>query len=77
MKDHKLLPGVITGDIGPKIGYNNMDNGFARFDHVKIPRRNMAMRFATVDESGKYRKKNTDSSASKVAYITMMQVRVD
>ena len=28
-------PGVTTGDIGPKIGYPNMDNGFARFDQVQ------------------------------------------
>jgi len=80
MEDHTLLPGVETGDIGPKIGYNNMDNGFARFDRVKIPRRNMAMRFASVDEEGSYGKVVGDSgassdAASKVAYITMMQVR--
>jgi acyl-CoA oxidase len=75
MKDHKLLPGVVTGDLGPKIGYNNMDNGFARFDHAVIPRRNMAMRFATVDESGNYSKKSVSDATSKVAYITMMQVR--
>eukprot|EP00986_Skeletonema_menzelii_P005041 scaffold1778_cov135-Skeletonema_menzelii.AAC.10 len=73
MEDHTLLPGVETGDIGPKIGYNNMDNGFARFDNVRIPRRNMAMRFAMVDEEGRYEKvvmkggsKNADA-ASKVA----------
>ncbi|KAL7484254.1 hypothetical protein ACHAW6_009902 [Cyclotella cf. meneghiniana] len=76
-KDHTLLPGVETGDIGPKIGYNNMDNGYARFDSVKIPRRNMAMRFATVDEEGRYQKVmgGAEEAASKVAYITMMQVR--
>jgi len=76
MNDHKLLKGVTTGDIGPKLGYNNMDNGFASFDNVVIPRRNMAMRFATVDENGKYTSK-VDSSgpASKIAYISMMQVR--
>ena len=39
----QLLPGVITGDIGPKLGYNNMDNGFACFDKVSIPRTNMAV----------------------------------
>ena len=27
---HRPLPGVTTGDIGPKIGYNTMDNGMAR-----------------------------------------------
>jgi acyl-CoA oxidase len=78
MDDHTLLPGVTTGDIGPKIGYNAMDNGFAQFNNVIIPRRNMAMRFAIVDEHGKYQEKNkhgSDAAASKVAYITMMQVR--
>jgi len=33
------------------------------------------MRFAEVDETGKYRKKHVSDAASKVAYITMMQVR--
>ncbi len=75
LNDHTLISGVTVGDIGPKIGYNNMDNGFAKFDHVKVPRRNMAMRFASVDEHGKYSKKVVSSAASKVAYITMMQVR--
>lgn len=76
MTDHQLLAGVKTGGIGPKVGYNNMDNGFASFDNVMIPRRNMAMRFATVDEDGNYCSK-VDSSgpASKIAYISMMQVR--
>jgi len=74
-KDHTLLEGVTTGDIGPKIGYNNMDNGFAQFTNVKIPRRNMAMRFATVDRNGVYRKKTVTDATSKIAYITMMQVR--
>lgn len=75
MEDHTLLPGIETGDIGPKIGYNTMDNGFAYFRNVKIPRRNMAMRFATVDENGKYKKKTMSEAASKISYITMMQVR--
>lgn len=75
LQDHSLMPGVTCGDIGPKIGYNNMDNGFAKFDHVVIPRRNMAMRFATVDENGKYTKKTVSDAASKISYITMMQVR--
>jgi acyl-CoA oxidase len=63
------LPGVTTGDIGPKIGYNNMDNGFAKFENVRIPRRNMAMRFAYVDEEGRYSKVEGSSSdaANKVA----------
>lgn len=75
MTDHTLLPGVQTGDIGPKIGLNVMDNGFASFDNVLIPRRNMAMRFASVDENGVYTKKTLSDASDKIAYITMMQVR--
>jgi acyl-CoA oxidase len=75
MDDHTLLPGVKTGDVGPKIGYNVMDNGYAQFENVIIPRRNMAMRFAQVDEMGKYHKTTVSAAASKIAYITMMQVR--
>ncbi|CAB9522489.1 Peroxisomal acyl-coenzyme A oxidase 1 [Seminavis robusta] len=72
---HKPLPGVTSIDLGPKLGFNNMDNGLASFDHVVIPRRNMAMRFAHVDEQGNYSKKQVSRAASKIAYITMMQVR--
>lgn len=35
----------------------------------------MAMRFAEVDENGRYRKKTGNEAAGKIAYITMMQVR--
>eukprot|EP01083_Nonionella_stella_P001285 3755_1 len=35
----------------------------------------MAMRFASVDKKGVYSKKTISEAASKVAYITMMQVR--
>ena len=30
------LPGVIIGDMGPKIGLNGVDNGFLLFDHFKV-----------------------------------------
>ena len=49
LEDHSPLPGVTLGDIGGKFGsgaYNSMDNGVLRFDHVRIPRDQMLMRFA-------------------------------
>ena len=63
--DHKPLPGVTAMDLGSKIGFNNMDNGYARFDHVVIPRRNMAMRFAQVNEDGIYSKKQVSKPPPK------------
>jgi hypothetical protein len=48
LDDHLPLPGITVGDIGMKFGsgaYNTMDNGVLRFDHVRIPRDQMLMRF--------------------------------
>ena len=36
-RTHKVLPGVIIGDCGPKTGLNVIDNGFIMFDNVRIP----------------------------------------
>ncbi len=45
---HKPLPGVTVGDIGPKYGYMSKDNGFVRFDNIRIPRINMLMKYMIV-----------------------------
>ena len=44
--------------LGPKAlaGYAQTDNGFARFDRVRIPKENMLSRFAQVTDEGKYLK---------------------
>ena len=36
LETHKPLPGVTIGDIGPKFGYNGVDNGFLRFEYVRL-----------------------------------------
>ncbi|KAG5177808.1 oxidase precursor [Tribonema minus] len=72
VKAHAPLRGVRAGDIGPKIGFTTMDNGYCVFDRVRVPRANMAARYASVDRHGVYTKKGGDS---KISYITMMQVR--
>jgi len=36
-KTHKLFPGVLVGDCGPKTGLNAIDNGFIIFDNYRIP----------------------------------------
>lgn len=35
-------------------GYASTDNGYAIFDHVRIPRDNMLSKFAQVTEDGQY-----------------------
>ena len=46
LQTHKCLEGVQIGDIGPKFGYNGVDNGFLRFDHVLVGRDAMLSRFS-------------------------------
>lgn len=53
-KTHKLLPGVLIGDCGPKNGVNQIDNGFMLFDNVRIPWENQLDRISGVDERGKF-----------------------
>ena len=33
---HEPLPGIDVGDIGPKFGYNSVDNGYMRFNYVRL-----------------------------------------
>ncbi|KAK0445628.1 peroxisomal oxidase [Desarmillaria tabescens] len=73
LDDHKLLPGIIAGDIGPKAmnGYNSVDNGYARFEHYRIPKENMLSKFAQVTEDGTYVK----PPHAKLSYGGMMYIR--
>jgi acyl-CoA oxidase len=52
MEDHMPLPGVQVGDLGEKLGFSSVDNGFLAFDNVKIPRKNMMQRFMHIKKDG-------------------------
>ena len=43
-----FLAGIELGDINSKFGYDNMDNGYLKFDHYRVPRDNMLMKYAQV-----------------------------
>lgn len=73
LETHKPMPGVEVGDIGPKMGFNGVDNGFLRFTYVRVPRDAMLMRFAQVTPEGKYIPPPKENS--KAAYATMVFVR--
>lgn len=69
----KHLPGVETGDIGPKFGYTSKDNGYAIFTNVRIPRTNMLMGFCTVDREGEFE----IIGDLRVLYSVMMTIRAN
>ncbi|KAI8376969.1 acyl-CoA dehydrogenase/oxidase C-terminal [Blakeslea trispora] len=73
--DLKPLKGIQVGDIGPKAygGFATVDNGYVIFDHVRIPRDNMLMKFAKVTPEGKYLPPVHD----KLSYGSMVKLRVD
>ncbi|KAF9946236.1 Acyl-coenzyme A oxidase (Acyl-CoA oxidase) [Mortierella alpina] len=71
LKDHTPLPGIVIKDQGPKQGAVSMDNGYARFNNVRIPRENMLMRFSQVSREGVYSK----PIHPKLAYGGMTAVR--
>ena len=73
LEDHSQLEGVTLGDIGPKVGFNSIDNGFARFNRVRIPREQMLMRFAKVTAEGTY--VPPTAAAGKLGYLTMVHTR--
>ena len=56
LEDHRTMPGITVGDIGPKAmgGYAAVDNGWARFERVRIPKEQMLSAFAGVTDEGEY-----------------------
>ncbi|XP_022957805.1 peroxisomal acyl-coenzyme A oxidase 1-like [Cucurbita moschata] len=75
LEDHTVLPGITIGDIGMKFGngaYNTMDNGVMHFDHFRIPRNQLLMRFSQVTREGKYVQSDVPR---QLVYGTMVYVR--
>ncbi|KAL7989430.1 hypothetical protein Chor_012096 [Crotalus horridus] len=67
-----IVPLRITiGDIGPKFGYDEMDNGYLKMDNFRIPRENMLMKYAKVEPDGTYVKPLN----AKLTYGTMVFIR--
>ena len=72
METHKPLKGIIIGEVGTKIGFGSVNNGFLGFDKVRIPLKNMLMKNAKVLENGEFKEENN----SILTYGIMTLVRV-
>lgn len=43
-----------VGDIGQKLGYTAMDNGYLSFNQYRIPRDHLLQRFVGVSKDGEF-----------------------
>lgn len=64
--------GIVTGDLGTKFGYTSKDNGWARFDQVRIPRDHMLMGMCEVTKEGEF----SIIGDLRVLYSVMMNIRL-
>ncbi|KAF2641161.1 acyl-CoA oxidase [Massarina eburnea CBS 473.64] len=72
VEDGKPMPGIRLGDIGLKMAYNETDNGFASFNHVRVPRTNMLMAHASLSRNGLL---STIPGHQVLTYSTMLMGR--
>ncbi|KAJ2075344.1 fatty-acyl coenzyme A oxidase [Coemansia sp. S155-1] len=71
-KTFALMPGVNIGDLGKKMGRDQIDNGWIRFTHVRIPRSHMLMKHTKVTRSGEV----IEPPLAQLAYGALIQGRV-
>jgi acyl-CoA oxidase len=61
-----------VGDIGQKIGYNSIDNGYLRFNEFRVPRKALLSRFISIDKEGDFKMK----ADPRLIYQIMSQTRL-
>lgn len=72
MDTHKHVPGVKSGDLGPKMGFHGKDNGWLTLDKVRIPRNQMLSKYTKVSREGEF----SINGDPKILYATMLSTRV-
>ena len=53
-KTHQPLPGIEIGDCGDKIGLQHVDNGWIKFNKLRVPKEALLNKFADVTSDGVY-----------------------
>lgn len=69
---HKHLPGIKTGDLGPKFGYSSKDNGWLHMDHIRIPRSYMPCKYMKVEKDGTFLMQGDP----RILYSIMLKTRI-
>lgn len=72
MDTHLPLPGVQVGDIGDKLAFEQVDNGFLHMTNLRIPRENLLSKNSEVRPDGTYEIKGNPL----LTYGSMVRLRV-
>ena len=72
LESFEPLAGVEVGDIGTKLGYNSIDNGYLKFTHFRVPRKALLSRFVSINKEGDFKLK----ANPKIIYQIMVQTRI-
>lgn len=56
-ENHLPYKGVTVGDVGNKLGYDSMDNGYLAFDQYRVPKDALLNRFVDIDDEGSFEMK--------------------
>lgn len=73
-KTHMPLPGLDIGDIGSKLGFKSVDNGYVRFINYEIPLDSILKKYIDVSEDGTVIVKG-DKNSERLTYGAMMNLR--
>jgi acyl-CoA oxidase len=75
MQTHRFLPGINGGDIGPKLGFSSVDNGYLKFKHFRQPRDSLLAKYVQVTDDGTF-KTIGGKNSTKIAFGSMLNTRI-
>jgi alkylation response protein AidB-like acyl-CoA dehydrogenase len=70
--DGNVMPGILIGDCGTKMGNNGVDNGWCLFRSMRVPVDALLNRFSTIDETGKFKSKIKSKSKRFAVQISAL-----
>lgn len=75
LETHAVLPGIEVGDIGTKMAFQKMDNGYLIFKGYKAPKSALLTRFISFTDGGDLTYKT--ENAQRLMYGGMLGLRAD
>lgn len=72
MDSHHSLKGIMLGDIGPKLGWNKVDNGYLQLRSVRVPMENLLAKYGKIRRDGTY----YSPPFANMRFFVLMEIRV-